>query len=101
MRVWGWPGGWDIPDVWAGLQDFGLLPLAPVLDAWYPLREHVRYRQGELPGDSLRALQSSLKQRYLDVWGSARWTRDHPGGSAHRVSAVKVSIVERDLFQAP
>lgn len=45
--------------------------LEPGQDIWYRLREQLRYRQEELPGDSLQALRGLVKQRYLDVRGAA------------------------------
>lgn len=49
------------------------IPLEAGQDAWYQLREHITYRQEELRGDFVRALQGLMKQRYLDVWGAAGW----------------------------
>lgn len=70
--------GLEIPDGWAGLQDSRPLPLEAGQDVWCQLREHIRYRQEELPGDFMRALQGLVKQRALGVWGAA----DGLGGCA-------------------
>lgn len=78
FKGFGLARGLEIPDGWAGLQDSRPLPLEAGQDAWCQLREHIRYRQEELPGDFMRTLQGLVKQRPLGVWGAA----DGLGGCA-------------------